>query len=417
MLKYEMINMKGKYKIPKVKYPTSVYIKITTECMLKCEFCSQAGNNKETMKFNSIKKILINLKKIGVLYIYYTGGEPLMHEEIEKILEYGYELGFKQFLVTNGVLLNIKKNIAKYLIGVGISLHGKEETHNKLVGNVDCFEKILKNIQLIRKQNSNIQININCTVTQYNSNKEDLEYLAKLCKKNNYKFSIARLNYIGNGCNYSYINLNHTLRLVEYLKEKKYEITISNCIAPCVVDKKFIYFTHGCGAGQTISAIESNGDVKICSSSNNVIGNIFKKSFIKIWNSNKMKKYKKMKWISKDCRICKYFLICRGGCKAELTGEFDSKMCDATVENFKKILWSELKDKPIKLAFEYIRKEKFKYIVMGANMMICNNYTKKILMEIDGKKTGEDIVNNHINIEQEVKELLIFLRKENLIYV
>lgn len=39
----------------------------------------------------------------------FTGGEPLLYYAIKEILQYGYDLGFKQVLVTNGVLFVKKK--------------------------------------------------------------------------------------------------------------------------------------------------------------------------------------------------------------------------------------------------------------------------------------------------------------------
>ena len=57
---------------------------------------------------------LKELKLIGVCNIYYTGGEPLLYKYLEELLEYGYELGFNQILITNGVLLE-QKNIRKKL--------------------------------------------------------------------------------------------------------------------------------------------------------------------------------------------------------------------------------------------------------------------------------------------------------------
>jgi len=419
MLKYEPIDIKRVFEMKNIEYPISVYLKITTECMLNCNFCSQAGKKVEFMKLEKVKNILEQLKEIGVVYIYYTGGEPMMHKDIDKILKYGYELGFKQFVVSNGVLFSKKEKYAlsKYLIGVGISLHGKSETHNKIVGNINCFEQIINNLNMIKQENKDIQININCTGINENINKDNFEYLAKICKKNEWKFTIARLNYIGNGEKYSKIDLNNMLEIVNELNNKGYEINISNCIAPCVVDKKFLYLTHGCGAGHTIAAIESNGDVKICASSNIAIGNIYENDFEKIWKSHILKEYKKFKWLKKKCKVCKHFYVCKGGCKAELTGKYWEQFCDATVENNDTNMWNKIKDKPIILAFEYLRKNKKDYIIIGTSIRECNSTTKEVIMKINGKRTGQEIVDNYNGHEYEIKDLLLAMKEDGLIEI
>lgn len=420
MLKYESVNLEKKYKIKKIRYPISVYMKITTECMLKCDFCSQkcSVENKinNEMDFEKIKKILNNLRKIGVANIYYTGGEPLMHRNIKDILEYGYKMGFKQFLVTNGVLFNNKDNIelTKYLIGLGVSLHGKAEIHNKVVGNIDCFDTIVSNLREIKKNNENILININCTATNYNISKDNFEYIAKICKENDWKFTIARLNYIGNGLKFEKIDINNMLEIISELNEKEYNINISNCIAPCTVNKKFINLTHGCGAGQTIAAIETNGDVKICASSNLAIGNLNKKSFQRVWKSYKLKQFRKLKWIPVECKECKYFTICKGGCKAELTGDFWKKSCDATLKNYNNKVWDKIEDNKVNLSFNTVRREKFdRYIIIGPVNKVCNKKTLKVIKKIDGTKTAKEIANR----DENVKELLINLKKDNLLFV
>lgn len=420
MLRYESVDLRKKYMMTKIEYPISVYMKITTACTLKCDFCSQEYNKKnkinQDMDFEKIRNILKEMKKIGVVYIYYTGGEPLMHKDIKLILKYGYELGFKQFLVSNGFLFTNKRNIelTQYLMGVGISLHGKPELHNKIVGNINCFNTIIENLKVIKEKNKDIQININCTATNNNINKENLEYLAQICKENEWRLTVARLNYIGKGLKHKKIDLNNMLEIINNINQKGYEINISNCVAPCTIDKKFINLTHGCGAGLTIAAIEANGDVKICASSNIAIGNLNKKSFKRIWKSYKLKKYRKLKWIPMECRECKYFTLCKGGCKAELTGEYWKKSCDATLEDYNNRIWRSMKNKKIKLNFNVIRKEKHnKYLIIGLTKRVCNNKCFKILRKIDGEKTANEIVNEDENI----KKLLINLLKDGLVYI
>lgn len=113
--KYGNVDTRKKIDLKTLKNPISVYMKITSKCMLSCKFCSQSENNSHVdMDFELAKKILKELKLIGVCNIYYTGGEPLLYKYLEELLEYGYELGFNQILITNGVLLE-QKNIRKVL--------------------------------------------------------------------------------------------------------------------------------------------------------------------------------------------------------------------------------------------------------------------------------------------------------------
>lgn len=419
MLEYGATDVNREFDLATMQYPLSVYMKITGRCMLKCEFCSQYGSIYKDMDINDAKKFLDELKDLGVVYIYYTGGEPLIYENLDILLKYGYELGFKQLLVTNGVLFSQKekRDLAKYLLSIGISLHGTPNIHNKLSGNINCYDKILENIKLLVEENKDVQININCTAVKENTSYENFKFLAELCHENDWKLTIARLNYIGNGISYENINLNDMLEIINRLNLEGYDIKISNCIAPCVIDKKYIYLAHGCGAGQSIAAIESNGDIKICASSNNVIGNLKRESFKRIWNGKAIKNFKKLGWLPFYCKECKNFLVCKGGCKAELSGNFESSFCDSSVSHMFEKEWEKIKNKKISLVYGMIRKEKADlYTIISIPSKRCNLETKDLLTKIDGTKTGGEILNESKNKEK-TKELLITLSIDKIISV
>ena len=413
---YENADIKAKFKLNSIKYPIYAYLKITTKCMLKCSFCSQWGINNDDMEIEKAKEILNELRKLGTEFIYYTGGEPLLYYKIEELIQYGYELGFKQILVTNGLLFKDKRyrKLAKFLINIGVSLHGLPEIHNRLVGDIDCFDSVIDNIKKVQEENEHIKISINCTATNANTNYESFEFLAKLCKKNKWQLYIARLNYVGRAKNIKFIDLNNMLEIVDKLNEKGYYIKISNCIIPCVVDKKYEYLTHGCGAGVSMVAIESNGDVKICSTSNYIIGNLNKNNFKTIWNCKINNEFKNLNWLPNDCKLCKNFLKCRGGCKAEITGEYWKQSCDVTLNNYNNLIWKNIKNKKINLAFDLIRKEeKDKYLTISFPKRICNEITFKLLKQIDGTKTANEIAGDNL----EKIDILVNLKKDNLLEI
>ena len=106
---YESINISSNYSLNTITTPISVYMKITSKCMLKCIFCSQSDNIIQEMDFGFAKEMLRKFKSLGIQYVYYTGGEPLLFPHICELIEYGNSLGMKQVLVTNGLLFTQKK--------------------------------------------------------------------------------------------------------------------------------------------------------------------------------------------------------------------------------------------------------------------------------------------------------------------
>ena len=81
------------------------YIEIGNICNLKCKFCP--GTKREA-KFMTAREFEHIAQKIRphTQYIYlHLMGEPLLHPELEKILDIAQKLDFRVIVTTNGTLL------------------------------------------------------------------------------------------------------------------------------------------------------------------------------------------------------------------------------------------------------------------------------------------------------------------------
>jgi MoaA/NifB/PqqE/SkfB family radical SAM enzyme len=74
-----------------IEFPNDIMIEITNNCNLNCATCyvHRDSRKKEFMSFEFFKEIIDQIpeknKKTISLYNY---GEPLMHKEIDKFIEY-----------------------------------------------------------------------------------------------------------------------------------------------------------------------------------------------------------------------------------------------------------------------------------------------------------------------------------------
>lgn len=412
------LNMKYKYDLDTLEYPISAYVKVTSSCMLSCSFCSQGKEMKCTLSLELAKKILLDLKEMGIIQVTYTGGEPLLNNKILDIVKFGYDLGFKQTLVTN--LLDIYKRnneqILNYITNIGVSLHGLPDTHDQIVNRKGAFNIVANNIDRILNENKKINININYTMFDRNINDEDMNFILKFAKKRNIKLCFGRLNYIGNAENFSIMKADLFLEKIDNLLKKYNNIEISNCIAKCVSNKRYKYLNHSCGVGISIISIEPNGDVKICPSSSITIGNVKTNSLKKIWKSKKIKDFKKMNWLPNICRICKDLSSCKGGCHAEGTHEFWKNCCDEMLLLKFKLTWEKIENKKIILRTNVIRKEGKYYTIINFPARKTNKYGFEIIKSIDGKTTSKDLITKFNKIEN-AKDFLIALYLDNIIQI
>ncbi len=412
----ESVNLNSKNSLDTISGPVVVYLKVTGCCNLKCTFCSQAGAKKIHMDLNEAKTLLMELKKHGVISINYTGGEPLVYPHIEELLEFGNKLRFEQTLVTNAINIFKKEKVLKYINTIGISLHGAPKIHDKLCNKNGVFKLVENNINKLLKEYPNINININYTLTRDNINEENLEFIMNFCKKRKIKLCFGRLNYLGLAEKEEIIDPNLYLKKILELKNEYQNISISNCISSCMVDEKYKHLNHACGAGITIFSIEANGDLKICPSSNYVLGNVFTSSLKKVINSRLIKKYKKLDWLPNSCRLCKDFAHCKGGCHAEGTSEFYKSSCDALLLNKIEKAWNDIYNKRIILKCNKLRKEDKKYLIIKVPLRKIDKNGYQVLLKCDGSMTALEIEKEFKRIEN-IRDFLCTLYIDRIIGV
>lgn len=86
------------------------YIEITNVCNLKCDFCPQTSRKLEFMSTELFSKILDQIKEHTDYIYFHVKGEPLLHPNIDKLLDISYQRGFKVNITTNGTLINEVKD-------------------------------------------------------------------------------------------------------------------------------------------------------------------------------------------------------------------------------------------------------------------------------------------------------------------
>lgn len=95
--------------------PTHLQLNLTNKCNLNCAFCSCKDRDKNAMlTFDNLVNKMTDFSSLGGQSVTITGGgEPLLHPDIEAIIDFISDLGIKIGLVTNGIKLHDIKNIDK----------------------------------------------------------------------------------------------------------------------------------------------------------------------------------------------------------------------------------------------------------------------------------------------------------------
>lgn len=126
---------------------------ITKKCNLSCKHCyANAGEeDQEQISTSQAKNIIDRLSKNSVPIISFSGGEPLVRDDIFELTKYAAEKGIYVGLATNGTLITKQKaqQMKNASINfVQISLDGATaETHDSFRGVNGMFEKTVQGIK------------------------------------------------------------------------------------------------------------------------------------------------------------------------------------------------------------------------------------------------------------------------------
>ncbi|MBV9265023.1 MAG: radical SAM protein [Acidobacteriaceae bacterium] len=90
-------------------HPVLAHMVVIRRCNLACTYCSEFDDfSKPVPTIELINRIDL-LARLGTTAVTLTGGEPLLHPEIEEVIRHIRRRGMMAVMVTNGYLLNVEK--------------------------------------------------------------------------------------------------------------------------------------------------------------------------------------------------------------------------------------------------------------------------------------------------------------------
>ena len=135
-----------------INHPILCNYYVTYRCNAKCDFCDIWEKPSPYIELKDVKSNFLALKKLGVKVIDFTGGEPLLHQNIDQFLSLAKEMGFITTVTTNCMLY---PKWAEKIKGLVDMLHfsldsSNREEHNKSRG-VECFDFVMDSIEIAKK--------------------------------------------------------------------------------------------------------------------------------------------------------------------------------------------------------------------------------------------------------------------------
>src|SRR5690349_8019029 len=87
-----------------VRHPVLCNYYVTYRCNARCSFCDIWEKPSPYIQLADVEQNLRDLRELGVQVIDFTGGEPLLHQQIDTFLALAHQMGFITTLTTNCLL-------------------------------------------------------------------------------------------------------------------------------------------------------------------------------------------------------------------------------------------------------------------------------------------------------------------------
>lgn len=282
-------------------------IDVTNRCPCKCFFCFQGAQHisVDELSFGKIEELLIELRKMGCLYLSFTGGEPFCRMDFVEILELACSMGFIVTFISNMQLASREQLSKISTFGVtntSVSFHSIDPTKYALIFGVDrkAYFHALENIEYMISQK--MKVGIAVTVSQYNVT--ELNDIVLFFEKIGIPRSRVTFNTLLEGK--TPISKWRQPAMLDVLGA--YPMLKENLFGKMRMDN----YSHLCSAGRIACVIKANGDILACGMLPIVAGNIYHHSLKDIWEGAEI--FRKIRSIREadflQCFQCKYIDSC-----------------------------------------------------------------------------------------------------------
>lgn len=275
-----------------------IYIEILNTCNLKCSFCKESNRASKIMNKEDFEKVILKVKNFTNLIALHVKGEPLMHPELEEILNISDRNNVFVNITTNGTLLLEKVDTlskSSSLRQVNISLHSINKSKSEFLKTQEQYlEDIFKATEILKKQNNPYISYRLWNLKDISKNDENISVLKDLEDK------------------YKIKNLHEEAKKNEFIElDEKVFLNQDIEFKWPDTEGKILRENGTCLGLRNQIAILSNGDVTPCCLDQNAdikLGNIFEESLEEILEKDKCKEiikgFEENRLVHKLCKTC-----------------------------------------------------------------------------------------------------------------
>lgn len=316
--------------------PLWLLAEVTYKCPLHCVFCYNPVDYTrygEELSTQDWLRVLRQGRELGAAQLGFSGGEPLMRDDLEIMVAEAHKLGYYSNLITSGIGLN-EKRIAAFKEGglehIQLSFQDSTREMNDFLSSTKTFELKRKVAKLIKQYD--YPMVLNCVLHRHNI--DHVQQILEMAEAMGAEYvELANTQYYG----WAYVNRDQLLPTRDQLKRAE---EVTNRFRERIGDKMRIFFVvpdyyeerpKACmnGWGALFLTVTADGLALPCHEARMLPGlefpNVREHDLGWIWyDSPGFNAYRGDAWMKEPCRSCPEKVKDFGGCRCQaymLTGD------------------------------------------------------------------------------------------------
>jgi PqqA peptide cyclase len=316
--------------------PLWLLAEITYKCPLHCSFCYNPLDYASTGAELSTEQWKTTLKQgraLGAVQLGFSGGEPLVRDDLEELIAYSHELGYYTNLITSGIGLTEKRAAALKAAGldhVQLSFQDSTREMNDFLSSTKTFDLKNKVAAIIKAHDWPMVLN--CVLHKHNL--DHVSAIIEMAERMGAEYlELANTQYYG----WAWHNRASLMPSWEQLQKAEAEVEAHK---KRLEGKMRIFWVSpdyhearpkACmsGWGSVFMVVSPDGVALPCHGARMLPGitfpNVAEQSLKDIWfESDAFNKYRGTAWMSETCRTCDEHTKDFGGCRCQaflLTGD------------------------------------------------------------------------------------------------
>ena len=319
-----------------IKPPLWLLAELTYRCPLHCVFCYNPLNyaqNRRELSTDQWIEVMRQARELGAAQLGFSGGEPLLRDDLETLILEGRSLGYYTNLITSGVGLTERRLAAMKENGldhIQLSFQDSTKEMNDFLSHTKTFDLKSRVARLIKQYDYPMVLN----VVLHRYNLDHVEHIIEMASEMEVDYlELANTQYYGWGL----VNRAQLMPMREQLVRAEAAVNAYRARSDGKLRILFVtpdYFEtrpKACmnGWGSVFLAVTADGKALPCHAAQSIPGmrfpNVTESPIRSIWyDSDAFNRFRGDAWMKEPCRSCSEKEKDFGGCRCQalaLTGD------------------------------------------------------------------------------------------------